>query len=124
VTILSGNLEPVIRPFCLRFGWQCRGSQPEEKAGIYSGRLTGPVFVREEKRKYVEGRGGDLASMVGFGNSKNDIPFLSAIGNPFAVRPDSRLLSHSIRLDWNLSCRDPGAISRWGLLRHDRITDE
>ena len=89
VAILTGSLEPLVKPFCDEMGCLCIGTQPEiDPSGTYyTGRLAVRPNISSEKVRHVESTGHALNELYGYGNSKNDIPFMSKTGNPHIVNP-------------------------------------
>jgi HAD superfamily hydrolase (TIGR01490 family) len=72
------------------------GTQSEfDDAGIYTGKLAGPLLHAGEKAKAAEQlareRGLDLAACSAYSDSKNDLPLLELVGHPHAVNPDHEL---------------------------------
>jgi HAD superfamily phosphoserine phosphatase-like hydrolase len=89
VAILTGSLEPLVKPFCEEMGCLCIGTQPEtDPTGTYyTGHLAARPNITAEKVRHVESTGHALNELYGYGNSKNDIPFMSKTGNPHIVNP-------------------------------------
>ena len=88
------------------------GTPLEERDGIYTGRLAGPMAYREGKaqvmRRLAGEQGLDLAESYAYSDSESDLPMLRAVGHPVAVNPDSELLRVA---------RTEG----WDVLRFDRL---
>ncbi|MSO27195.1 MAG: HAD-IB family hydrolase [Candidatus Nanopelagicales bacterium] len=80
------------------------GTVSEVKDGIYTGRLTGPplhgLAKAEAIRSLAERESLDLSACSAYSDSSNDIPMLSAVGNPVAVNPDSTLRAHARENNW------------------------
>lgn len=80
------------------------GTVSEIKDGIYTGRLTGPplhgLAKAEAIRALAAREGLDLSACSAYSDSSNDIPMLSAVGNPVAVNPDSTLRAHARENSW------------------------
>lgn len=72
--------------------------------GEYTGKLKSAPMHGEQKsiaiRELAEQRGIDLAHSFAYSDSKNDVPLLSAVGNPIAINPDSELREIAIRSGW------------------------
>lgn len=72
--------------------------------GEYTGRLKSDPMHGPQKaiaiRELAEQRGIDLAHSFAYSDSKNDVPLLSAVGNPIAINPDSELRDIAIRSGW------------------------
>jgi HAD superfamily hydrolase (TIGR01490 family) len=80
------------------------GTVSEVKNGIYTGRLNGPplhgLAKAEAIRSLAAREGLDLSACSAYSDSSNDIPMLSAVGNPVAVNPDSTLRAHARENNW------------------------
>lgn len=73
-----------------------RGTRSEvDDAGVYTGRLAGPMLHGAEKAKAASElaieRGIDLESSFAYSDSTNDLPLLELVGRPHAVNPDAEL---------------------------------
>jgi HAD superfamily hydrolase (TIGR01490 family) len=72
--------------------------------GILTGRAAGPTLWRQGKadavRIFAEANGIDLGSSYAYSNGDEDVPFLSAVGHPWAVNPGQRLLAHAREQHW------------------------
>jgi len=103
VAILTGSLEPLVKPFCESLGCVCIGTIPEvDPTGTYyTGHLAAHPNISTRKVHHVVSTGHALNQLYGYGNSKNDIPFLSKTGNPFVVNADKKLRLHASQNGWN-----------------------
>jgi phosphoserine phosphatase len=119
VTVISGNLAPLIEHFCNELGCDMIATDMEEHGGKYNGLVCGDVCIGEEKRIRLrkllarEGSEGPLGELVGVGNSKYDIPFLEEVrqggGKGCVIRPSKRLKKVANAKGWNvLPVRAPG----------------
>ena len=72
--------------------------------GILTGRVAGPTLWRQGKadavRAFGAGHGVDLAASFAYSNGDEDVPFLSAVGHPWAVNPGRHLLAHAKATGW------------------------
>lgn len=72
--------------------------------GQYTGRLKSEPMHGPQKaiaiRELAAQRGIDLVHSFAYSDSKNDVPLLSAVGNPIAINPDSELREIAIRSGW------------------------
>ncbi len=82
------------------------GTVSEIEDGAYTGRLVGPplhgLAKAEAVRALAEREGLDLSQCWAYSDSANDIPMLSAVGNPVAVNPDPTLRAHARDNDWRI----------------------
>lgn len=79
------------------------------EGGVCTGRTSGALNMREGKvvrlRDWLAERGLPPALLAGatlYSDSSNDLPLLSAVGEPVAVDPDARLLAHASRARWRV----------------------
>ena len=72
--------------------------------GKYTGHLKSEPMHGPQKaiaiRELAEQRGIDLEHSFAYSDSKNDVPLLSAVGNPIAINPDGELRDIAIRSGW------------------------
>ena len=82
------------------------GMRSEVRAGVYTGRLAGPMTYREGKaeamRQLAEAEGIDLAASYAYSDSESDLPMLRAVGHPVAVNPDQELARVARQEGWEV----------------------
>ena len=75
-----------------------------EEDGTLTGFLGAPPLVDEARgawlAQYAERGGYDLTGSYAYGDSVADLPWMSLVGNPTAVRPDARLARAALRRRW------------------------
>lgn len=80
------------------------GTVAEHEDGFYTGRLTGDLMHGAAKATAVRAlaarEGIDLSASYAYGDSTNDLPLLSSVGNPCAINPDTRLRRHAADVGW------------------------
>ena len=80
------------------------GTVAEHSNGFYTGRLVGDMMHGTAKANAVQVLATDLdldlESSSAYGDSMNDVPLLSTVGNPCAINPDPRLRKHSKTIGW------------------------
>lgn len=80
------------------------GTVAEVVDGRYTGRLIGPPLHGAAKadavRELAQREGLDLDRCAAYSDSANDIPMLTAVGNPTAVNPDPRLRKYARDQGW------------------------
>ncbi len=86
-------------------------SDPEFKAGCYTGALTGTPCFREGKvtrlMEWLTESGHDLNGSWFYSDSHNDIPLLERVSHPVAVDADETLIKYARQRGWPLiSLRD------------------
>jgi putative phosphoserine phosphatase/1-acylglycerol-3-phosphate O-acyltransferase len=91
--------------------------------GTYDGTLTGPFVWSSGKlaavRQWADHAGVDLAASYAYSDSVYDTPLLAAVGHPFVVNPDPRMVLMAAARRWptmDLSVTSPGE-SPHGLAR-------
>lgn len=103
VTILSGNIAPIVRPLATALACQCVCTEVTQFAsGRFTGNIAGPAMVRHLKSAHVRqfAQEHPRSNMYGYGNSRNDIPFLQEVGHAHAVTPDRKLRLHARTAGW------------------------
>lgn len=106
--IISATNTFVTAPIAAEFGIaDLIATEPEERAGEFTGGVSGVPCFREGKVRRLETwlaqRGRTLAS---FGESRfysdslNDLPLLTRVTHPVAVDPDDTLRAHAKRHGW------------------------
>ena len=82
------------------------GTIVERKDGILTGQLVGDALHGKAKRKAVKQlakeRRISLKKSFAYSDSHNDLPMLSAVGNPVCVNPDAILRIHAKAADWQI----------------------
>jgi phosphoserine phosphatase len=80
------------------------GTKAEIKDGKYTGNLTGKLLHGKEKAIAIEEmartRNIDLKECFAYSDSHNDLPLLSAVGNPRAINPDAKLRIMAFSQGW------------------------
>ena len=80
------------------------GTVVEVENGILTGALVGKplhgVVKRKAAKKLAKERGISLKRSWAYSDSQNDLPLLTAVGNPIAVNPDKVLKRHALAADW------------------------
>jgi HAD superfamily hydrolase (TIGR01490 family) len=80
------------------------GSKVVIKDGIYTGELDGKLLHGSEKAvaitELAQQRGYDLKDCYSYSDSHNDLPLLTAVGNPSAINPDAILRIRALAEGW------------------------
>ena len=80
------------------------GSKVVIKDGVFTGELDGKILHGNEKavaiRKLAQDHGYDLNECYSYSDSHNDIPLLTAVGNPSAINPDAILRIKALAEGW------------------------
>ena len=80
------------------------GTKAEIKDGKYTGNLLGKLLHGKEKavaiKELAASRGIDLHECFAYSDSHNDLPLLSAVGNPRAINPDAKLRIMAFSQGW------------------------
>nr|WP_298144010.1 HAD family hydrolase [uncultured Pseudomonas sp.] len=76
----------------------------EEQHGTYSGRTRGVLTYREGKvtrlQAWLEEQGESLDGAYFYSDSRNDLPLLQLVSQPYAVNPDPVLRRHAEQAGW------------------------
>jgi HAD superfamily hydrolase (TIGR01490 family) len=82
------------------------GTVAEHVDGVYTGELVGEMLHGSAKAVAVRGIadrfGLDLERCSAYSDSYNDLPMLSAVGDPCAINPDARLREHARANGWRI----------------------
>lgn len=80
------------------------GTKAEVVDGIYTGKMNGLLLHGNQKavaiRELAQDNDIDLRNSYAYSDSHNDIPLLTAVGNPAAINPDTLLQIRAIRDNW------------------------
>ncbi len=99
-------------------------TQLEMKNGRATGQLTGrPLWGPGKEariREFAAERGIDLAASFAYGNGDEDVPYLSAVGHPVAVNPQSELRKEATKRNWPV-VEFEGGPGRFDLLPQLRV---
>ena len=105
IVIVSGSLEPVLKPLADALGADILLATEAETEGTrLTGRLPGGPLNGENKaialRSLSDSTGIDLERCYAYGDSYADKEFLESVGNPVAVNPDRRLKKIATSRGW------------------------
>ncbi len=82
------------------------GTVSEHVDGVYTGELVGEMLHGSAKavavKELAERFGLDLEKCSAYSDSYNDLPMLSAVGDPVAINPDHRLREHARANGWRI----------------------
>ncbi len=82
------------------------GTQAERVAGVYSGKLAGPILHGRNKADAVSALAAvedlDLSRCAAFSDSINDLPLLVLVGRPTVVNANRRLRQIALRNGWQV----------------------
>lgn len=95
------------------------GTVAEHENGFYTGRLVGDMMHGEAKANAVNRLAAELSIDLGassaYGDSMNDVPLLSTVGNPCAINPDPRLRKHAKTIGWPIRVFSGHRVAKRGL---------
>jgi phosphoserine phosphatase len=102
---LSGAPDEVVRVLGEYFNFDLSfGTQLGEKNGFYNGRIKRNLVIKETKeailKRIIDEHEIDLSKAFGFGDTEQDLSFLSLVGNPIVLNPNQELLSIAQKNDW------------------------
>lgn len=97
---------PIARELCIP---NLIATEPEMRAGRFTGRVSGPPCYREGKIAKLEAwlatrglRLSDVRESWFYSDSHNDIPLLLRVDHPIAIDPDSALADLALREGWKI----------------------
>lgn len=114
--VITATNSFVTAPIAREFGAEhLIATEPEQKDGEFTGRVTGAPCFREGKITRLEGwmaqRGWSWSSFAEsrfYSDSLNDLPLLRKVKQPVAVDPDATLRAHAEQHGWQIiSLRHP-----------------
>jgi len=95
VYIVSATLQEIVEAIAEDLGFDgALGTICEVRDGCYTGRAVRSLHAeaKAEVLREVAARDGlDLSECTAYSDSHTDLPFLEAVGRPFAVNPDRKL---------------------------------
>jgi HAD superfamily hydrolase (TIGR01490 family) len=106
--VITATNSFVTAPIAREFGIaELIATEPEERNGEFTGRVSGAPCFREGKvtrlEAWLAGRGRaltDYSESWFYSDSHNDLPLLERVSHPVAVDPDETLRAHAGRRGW------------------------
>jgi len=111
LVIISASGVHLVAPIAQALGVdECLAIDVEISDGRYTGKTIGTPTFREGKvtrlLELIEQEHGQLAEASFYSDSRNDLPLLKLVGNPFVINPDAHLQTHAGENGW--------PVLRWG----------
>jgi len=108
--VITATNSFVTAPIAREFGIaELIATEPEERNGEFTGRVSGTPCFREGKvtrlEAWLAGRGRALADHSEswfYSDSHNDLPLLERVSHPVAVDPDETLRAHAEGRGWTI----------------------
>lgn len=105
--IITATNRFITAPIAAAFGIEnLLATDPEERDGRFTGRVTGTPCFREGKitrlQSWLQSRAETLTDSWFYSDSHNDLPLLRAVANPVAVSPDAVLTAYAIGQGWKI----------------------
>jgi HAD superfamily hydrolase (TIGR01490 family) len=112
--VITATNSFVTRPIAVEFGIDnLIATEPEERAGTFTGGVSGTPCFREGKVERLEswlaGQSRSLSSFREswfYSDSHNDLPLLERVTHPVAVNPDTVLRAHAVAHRWPVIALD------------------
>ena len=102
--LLSAGLHEMVEGIAVELGGRGEGTRYVERGGVYQAELDGPACQGEGKAARALAicaeMGFDPAQCYVYGDTVNDVPFLTVFGHVFAVDPDEGLAAEARRRGW------------------------
>lgn len=104
LVLCSATFQPILEAFARRMGEGvvALGTPLEIEAGIFTGRLRGPVRSGAHKAEYLRKMLRGEALYAAYGDSLHDVPMLELAHNPVAVYPDAKLRQMAVARKWRV----------------------
>ena len=107
VALLTATNVVVARPLAQELGIRhLLGTQLEQRAGRFTGNLSGPYSGGTGKVLHAEAFcrkiGVELAQVTYYGDSLSDVPMLEAVGFPMVVNPGAELRRIAVACGWKV----------------------
>lgn len=107
LVIITATNRFITAPIAAAFGIEhLLATDPEERAGRFTGRVSGTPCFREGKitrlNAWLAQRAETLVDSWFYSDSHNDLPLLCAVTHPVAVSPDPILAAHAERHGWKV----------------------
>ncbi|WBU37051.1 SDR family oxidoreductase [Homoserinibacter sp. YIM 151385] len=103
--LVTGSIGLLASPLAALFD-EVVASSMHERNGLLTGYLAKPPLVDEARAawlvQYADRHGLDLAGSYGYGDNHSDLSWLSLVGNPTAINPDSELSREAHRRQWSI----------------------
>jgi HAD superfamily phosphoserine phosphatase-like hydrolase len=104
LVLLSAGLHAGIVKLADALGARGEGTRLRVRAGRYTGRTSGGVCQGQGKAAralaVVRELSANRADCLAYGDTESDIPYLSLLGHPVAVDPDSILRTYATQKGW------------------------
>lgn len=105
--IITATNSFVTSPIAREFGVpHLLATEPEVRAGRFTGKVAGIPCFREGKVKRLDGwlreHGENLAGSWFYSDSHNDLPLLERVAHPVAVNPDESLAGTARSRGWSI----------------------
>ncbi len=104
LVLVTGGLDLYMQPMAGELGADCLAAQLEERAGVFTGKLTlGPLTGASKAdavRRHAAQYGIDLSHSYALGDAVGDLAMLECAGKPLAVNPDRRLRKIAAQRGW------------------------
>lgn len=103
---ISGSPIEVIRPLEPLGFVKMFGTEMEVQDGKYTGEVQRNLIISTEKQKVIDGLlkeyDVDLVHSFAFGDTEQDLPMLSTVGNPVPLNPNELLRNHAEARGWSV----------------------
>jgi HAD superfamily hydrolase (TIGR01490 family) len=104
VYIVSATLQEIVEELARELGFDgAIGSTCEIVDGVYTGRSLRAAHGEGKAaaiRELAAEQGLDLTASTAYSDSRTDLPFLEAVGNPVVVNPDRELRRIALQRGW------------------------
>ncbi len=107
VVLVTGSLDFIVKPIADYFNVDAvLAPQLQEKEGVFTGELTTPPLIAQEKatavREFADQHEISLEESYAYGDSRSDLPMLECVGNPVVVNPGKALREKALNAGWEM----------------------
>lgn len=108
VVMVSGSMRPCLLPIAKKFGINyIIATDLDEKQGFLTGEISGVVTLGAGKAEKIqqflhENDFNDFSVCYAYGDHESDIPMMSLVGNPVAIKGDQLLEAHANKYMWKM----------------------
>ena len=107
IVLVTGSLDFIMQPLAKFFAVDyVLAPQLREEAGRFTGELTTPPLIGEQKAKamkaFAEEHGIALENCYAYSDSQSDRPMLECVGNPVVVNPGKSLREKALAAGWEM----------------------
>jgi phosphoserine phosphatase len=114
---LSGSPIEAVRALARRLGMEAAvGTELAVEEGRFTGRVIRNFILTETKRAFfrelVKKLRLDAGACFGFGDTEQDVSFLSLVGHPVCLNPSKELRAQALKKRWDMFSGDDDVVAK------------